>query len=158
MFLIKCFIELSSRVNIVGGRCAYCYLNVPNLYVNLHAAFFFPRDRSWLILVRYSGNHLFRRTISPPNKLPYLIRAACCLALTTQAHTNIALGICLPAYIENIQEKNIGTIKMTIRDSPSSRNGKKPADASASLQHPVYRPFETLEPVRIRSFVSPAPY
>ncbi|GAM36073.1 hypothetical protein TCE0_018r04877 [Talaromyces pinophilus] len=35
---------------------------------------------------------------------------------------------------------------MTIRDSPSSRDGKKPADASASLQTQNYRPFETLEP------------
>lgn len=43
---------------------------------------------------------------------------------------------------------------MTIRDSPSSRDGKKQADASASLQHQVYRPFETPEPVRILSFIS----
>ncbi|EED19716.1 kinesin, putative [Talaromyces stipitatus ATCC 10500] len=35
---------------------------------------------------------------------------------------------------------------MTNRDSPSSRNGKKSANARVSLQHQDYRPFETLEP------------
>lgn len=71
--------SLSFQILFVGGRCAYCYLNVPNLYVNLHSAFFFfylGRDHSWLIAERYTGNHLFRRTTSPPNKLPYLIRTA----------------------------------------------------------------------------------
>ncbi|EEA24396.1 hypothetical protein TMatcc_007488 [Talaromyces marneffei ATCC 18224] len=35
---------------------------------------------------------------------------------------------------------------MTIRDSLSNRNGKKSADAGASLRHQNYRPFETPEP------------
>lgn len=92
-FFIKSFqaflISWVAVVLIAVWLCQICT-------VSLLVAFLSPRDHFWLISMRYTGNHLSRRTISSPNKLPYLIRTICWDSSTY----DYCCSICLPTSLE----------------------------------------------------------
>lgn len=112
------------------------------------------QEITWLISACNTGNCFPPNVLSSQQATYHIWSELCAVGYQRLEYIRILLSnTCLPTYLENNQEKRDDTIKMTIRDSPSSRDGMKPEDASASLQHPNYRPFETLEPVCILSSV-----